>query len=217
MFTQGLATNENAVFVSSGKYGESFIGKINLKNGEVYDRFMINDNYFAEGITLVDKSVIVATWKENTLFELNKERYITENPKSHYVDGEIWGLTSNNDLVYMSDGSSRIYHFKITNPMKNEFINITFNNEPLNLINEIEYANGYIYANVWYSNNIYKIDITNEKVVKVYDLEDLGERFNIPELIDNNFAVLNGIAHLSDNLFYITGKNWPVILKMELE
>ena len=217
VFTQGLEVNENVLFVSSGEYGKSFVSKINLNNGMLYDKIKIDDKYFAEGLTIIDNSLLLATWKENRLLVLNKERYITTEINELTFKGEVWGLTNANNLIYMSDGSNRIYHFNMSNPNKNDYITVTLDNKPLSLINDIEYADDYIYANVWYSDNIYKIDIKTGKVVKTYNLENLGNRFNIKELKSSELGVLNGIAHISKNLFYVTGKNWPVILKIKLE
>ncbi|MFI3940105.1 glutaminyl-peptide cyclotransferase [Vagococcus fluvialis] len=210
IFTQGLVLYNQELFVSSGEYGKSFIAKIDLENGKIYEKLIVENNFFSEGITIIDNQIFQLTWKENVVNLYNSNTY--KKKGSYYYEGEGWGITNSKEYIYMSDGTNQLIMRNINNFKKEKTIFVKHNQQPVYLINELEYVDGYIYANVWKSDLIYKIDANSGEVVKTFDLSNL---FNDSE--KKQIGVLNGIAHITKKDFYITGKNWNKLFKIRLE
>ena len=127
--------------------------------------------------------------------------------------GQGWGIDNDGKQLYMSDGSSSIKVINANDFSTDRIIEVQKNGKSLIYINELEFANGYLYANIWQSNELVKIDIKTGDVVAAYDLTELVNRVSYNPAID----VLNGIAYdKSDDIFYITGKLWPKLFKVKL-
>jgi len=218
LFVQGLEQSEGGdLLVSTGLYGESKLGIIHLADGSFSEIDTLAEEYFGEGITQTEDYLWQVSWKENTAFKRNKENY--EVIETVPYKGEGWGLAYNDDeqLIYMSDGSNQI---QVRDPESFELIRtfeVKAEEEDLSDLNELEYADGYLYSNIWYEDSIIKIDPENGAVQTVYDIgpiiEDLDLSANQLEQMDS----LNGIAQTEDETFYITGKLYPFILEVKLE
>jgi glutamine cyclotransferase len=159
---------------------------------------------FLEGLTVVGDLIYILTWKSGFMYILNKQTL--EVVGKCYYEGEGWGLTYDGDGEYfiMSNGSDRLTWFRIIIGEKIEIkkelnIGVNYNN-----LNELEWVDGHIYANVWYKDEILKIYVDDSKVVDVIKLDQLRTKFE-----NSNSGVLNGIAYdVVRNRFLITGKNW---------
>lgn len=210
-FTQGLLYDGNVLYESTGLYGRSSLRRLDLQTGQILDSLNLNSQYFGEGLALKDSQLVQLTWRSGIAF-------IYAYPSIAPVDtfrygGPGWGLTCNSTHFIMSDGSDRIFYrndqFKITRE-----IEVTLEGRPLSQLNELEYANSKIYANVWMEDYLVEILPQTGQVSRVIDcselvaLEDPGEPG----------AVLNGIAFNTETgTFYLTGKLWGHVYEVRME
>lgn len=208
-FTQGLEIYQNMLFEGTGLYGRSSLRKVNINNGEVLKKIEIDGQYFGEGITVLRDKIYQLSWKENTAFVYDLDFKLLN--KFTY-QGEGWGLANNGEELIMSNGSQYIYFrdpdtFKILRKVK-----VMSDGKEIKNINELEYLNGFIYANIWQSDYIIKINAANGNVNAFLDLKDL-----LAEEYKKEANVLNGIAYDSKNgSFLITGKLWPKIFRIKI-
>lgn len=209
-FTQGLEFYEGYLYEGTGLYGRSSLKKLDLKTGRTLKEKKLAGLYFGEGITILDGKIYQLTWKKGKLFiydlNLNLQKVLNYN-------GEGWGLTNNGSSLIMSDGSEYIYYRDPASFQILKRIKILFNGKELKDLNELEYINGYIYANVWQEDIIVKIDPGSGRVVSFLDLENILDKSKY----NYDINVLNGIAYIEarDNLL-ITGKLWPKIFEIKL-
>ncbi len=208
-FTQGLEIHQGKLYEGTGLYGRSSLRKVNLNSGEILKKIMLDDQYFGEGITIIKDKIYQLSWKENTAFVYDLNFNLIN--EFHY-QGEGWGLANNGYQLIMSNGSQYIFFrdpdsFNIIRRIK-----VVSNGKEIKNINELEYLNGYIYANVWQTNFIIKIDAKNGNVDGVLDLKNI-----VPKAPETEIDVLNGIAYdpEKDN-FLITGKLWPKIFRIKI-
>jgi len=203
-FTQGFLYKDGFLLESTGLYGKSSIRKLNVADGAVVYKEDVPD-VFAEGLAFFGNTIAQITWKEQIAITYE---YPSMKPLGILkYSGEGWGLTTNTNGFIMSNGSDTLYFrapdFKIVSKLP-----VTLNEKPVKNLNELEYARGSIYANVWYSDYIFEIDPSNGNVRRIIDCSALVRR----EQPRSQDCVLNGIAYNStDGKFYITGKNWKTI------
>lgn len=215
IFTQGIEKIDNKIIISAGLYGESSIGILDLDTGKLTKKERLEESYFGEGLTFDNQNIWQLTWREETA--------ILRDPKSlkviKYVNykGEGWGICFDGNDFIMSNGTSKLYFRDKSNfEIINEII-VRDRNKEVNQLNELEFYNDFIYANVWHSNYILKIDPKTGNVVKKYNAKILLKDKSISNNERLKFGVLNGIAHLQDNQFLLSGKNWSRIFKVELD
>jgi glutamine cyclotransferase len=210
-FTQGLIYYDGMLYESTGLYGQSSLQKIDPDTGIVQEVLPVSD-VFAEGLTRWENRLIQLTLKDKTAFVYNLSDF-SQIGTFHY-ETEGWGLTTDKNHLIMSDGTDVI---SFRNPFSFETerkIRVTLGGKPLYRINELEYVDGFIYANIWYENYIIQIDPANGKVVGVIDASPLLRMQ--PPLSED--SILNGIAYNDEtHTFYLTGKNWPTIFEVTLE
>jgi glutamine cyclotransferase len=208
-FTQGLEFYNNQLFESTGQYGESKVMKLDLSTGNSTKSIDVESTCFGEGITVMNDKMYEITWKEQKCFvyEVNS---LTLEKTIGYV-GEGWGLCNDGKNILMSDGSERIY-FRDPNTFEiTRTIEVYNNKGPIINLNELEYIDGKIYANVWQANYIVVIDPFVGKVEEIIDCtEVIGQA-------RGNGEVLNGIAfNKKTKQLYFTGKNWSKIAEVKL-
>ena len=208
-FTEGLEFYKGELYEGTGEKGKSQLLKIDLKTGSPIKSVSLDPQYFGEGITIVNDKIYQLTWQSGVCFRYNLD-FTLEKTFNYYFQG--WGLTHRDTTLMMSDGSNKI-HFYNTSFEKTGDLEVYDNNGPVRQINELEYVNGYIFANIFETNKIIKIDVATGKVVGFMNIESI-----IPAEIDFKKDVLNGIAYQdSEDAFYITGKNWPILFKIRLK
>lgn len=213
IFTQGLERNDQGkLLYSSGLYGQSEIGYLTLGSTQKESVNPLPPHYFAEGLTITPYGIWQISWREQTAF-LRDPQTLKVIKTVHY-SGEGWGLAydKSRDLLWLSDGSDKLQTFNPCTFEKQGELSISYLNKPITLLNELEFANGFLYANLWQSNQLAKIDVTTGNVQKFYDFSPLVQSLNLTHPDD----VLNGIAHLQGSRFLITGKRFPVIWEVEL-
>ena len=185
-FTEGLVFNNGILYESTGEYGSSSLRRVNLENGSVQQEVLLPSQYFGEGLTAVNNSLIQLTWQNNIGFIYDKDTFGLLGNFSYATQG--WGLTFNGSELIMSDGSSNIYFLDPVTFQRVGQISVHDGNTPVTNINELEYVKGYVYANIWQQQKIAIINPQTGAVKGWVDLTGLYQS-NDPS------AVLNGIAY----------------------
>jgi len=211
-FTQGFLYNENVFYESTGapRGHRSKLRVLDYHTGEVQKEKVIA-GIFAEGLTLFNNQLVQLSWKSEKAFLYNKETL--KNIGQHSYRGEGWGLTTMGSFLVMSNGSDTLYILDkdFTTIRK---VAVKAGTQPVVKLNELEFARGKIYANIWYAQNIVEIDPQSGTVLRIIPCSTLVEKTKRRNYHD----VLNGIAYNKNNdLFYLTGKNWPVIYEVLLQ
>lgn len=209
-FTQGLVFMDDRLYESTGLYGRSEVSIKSLESGRVIKRFPLPERYFGEGLAAVDGRLVQLTYQEQTGFVY--DRNTLEVLQEFRYRGEGWGLTYDGRHLIMSDGSERLYFLDPETYRRRHSLKVTRLGEQVGNLNELEYAEGRIYANVWLRNTVLEIDPASGNVTAEADLSELAVRHAVsPE------AVLNGIAYNSrTGTFLVTGKLWPVLYEIKL-
>lgn len=206
-FTQGLIIEEGKVWESCGQFGESQLIQWDLATQKIIKQVKFEDKYFAEGLTELNNKLYMLTWRSGIAFEINKDTLKTI--KTYNFKGEGWGLTTNGIHLIMSNGSDVLQFINPSNFTVEHSIKVTIDNKPVKRLNELEWIDGKIYANVFQTNYIVIIDPQTGKITN---------KHHLPNLLKNVFrkpGVLNGIAHdKSTGTTWITGKNWPKMFKL---
>jgi glutaminyl-peptide cyclotransferase len=208
-FTEGLNFYNGDLLESTGNYSRSRLLLYNLKTGKEVKQVSLDPKFFGEGTVMLHDSIYQMTWKEKTVFVYNKDfKKLKELPLNY--DG--WGLTTNGKELIASDGSSNLYFYEPGTFRLLHTQGVTENGTPISMINELEFVNGYLYANQWQSNYIFKIDPATGAIVAKMDLTEL---YNRAVAKYPNADVLNGIAYDSTTKkLYVTGKLWPEIYEL---
>ena len=213
-FTQGLAFDENgALYESTGLKGQSTLRTVDLETGQVLGSRNLPDDVFGEGITILDGNIYQLTWKEQVGFVYERDFNLLRD-FTYPMEG--WGLTheegTDKNRLIMSDGSSTLYFL---DPQTFEVVDSrqvrTDNNDSLPMLNELEWIDGKIYANIWKTNYIAKIDPATGQVVGWIDLTGLLS----PEEY-KRADVLNGIAYDKNGRWFVGGKLWPRLFEIEV-
>ena len=211
-FTEGLFYLDGYLYESTGLEGQSSIRKESLESGQVLQRLDIPARYFGEGIVAWGDRLIELTWKAQQGFVYDLASFRRERQFSY--QGEGWGLTHNERWLIMSDGTPELrYLDPQTLAVAGELL-VTYEGRPLRNLNELEWVKGEIYANIWETDWIARIDPDSGAVVGLIDLRGL---LPAAERVPGQTDVLNGIAYdaRGDRLF-VTGKNWPKLFQIRL-
>ena len=208
-FTQGLEFIDGFLFESTGLFGESTLRKVDLKTGKVLEFIDLEDQYFGEGITIMNDKIIQLTWISNIGFIYEKETFELVSEFSYPTEG--WGITNNGIHLIMSDGTSNLFFLDPKTFETVKQIEVV-DKEPVINLNELEYINGKIYANIWYQD---KIAIINPETGIVEGWINMTG-INIEDSQDPT-KVLNGIAYDSEkDRIFITGKRWSKLFQIKL-
>ena len=210
-FTEGLTYHKRYLLESTGLNGKSSLRKIEIKSGKIIQEIKLADEFFGEGMTIIDNKIYQLTWQNNTGFIYNLPD-LQKIGEFHY-QGEGWGLTTDGKNLWMSDGSAVItcrepVSFKIIRK-----INVHDENSPVKNLNELEFVRGEIWANIFMEDIIIRIAPQTGKVLGWIDLSMLPSMLPPMERRD----VLNGIAYDKENdRIFVTGKFWPKLFEIKL-
>ena len=214
-YTQGLEFDGEILFESTGLRGKSSLRKVNYKSGEIIESKPLNDAYFGEGLTILNESVYQLTWQSMTGFVYDKESIEVKRSFPYKKSKEGWGLCNDGSFLYKSDGSNTIWTLDASTQQEIDNIQVMTNKGALNKLNELEWANGKIYANTYQFQKEVAviIDPKSGKVEGVIDFTGLKDKVvQHPEL-----NVLNGIAyHPQRENFFVTGKNWSILFEVKI-
>ncbi len=210
-FTQGLVFENGAIYAGTGLYGKSSLRKVDLETGNILQIYELPARYFGEGITIFEDIIVQLTWKSNTGFIYDKRGFKLLRDFTYATEG--WGITHDGKRLIMSDGTSALYFLNPETFRIIGHIEVYDNSLPVNRLNELEYINGQIYANVWQTNDIAIIDPQSGQVSGWIDLSELAPSQYASTSID----VLNGIAYDTEKeRLFITGKLWPWLFEIKL-
>jgi glutamine cyclotransferase len=212
-FTQGLIYHEGFLFEGTGEHGKSSLSKINIEDGEALMSTPLSRRYFGEGVEIVGDKVFQLTWQGNIVFVYDKNTL--ESIGSHYNATEGWGLAYDGEDLILSDGTATLQFMDAETFALKRKVAVTLNGNPINYLNELEYINGEVWANVWQTDFIVRIDPATGVVNSFIDLAGLSEKTSLGG--DVNGAVLNGIAwDASGQRLFVTGKNWSNLFEILL-
>lgn len=207
-FTEGLVIDNGFFYESTGGFGSSTLRRVNFQTGEVLQQLTLTDNYFGEGLAVVSGSLVQLTWTNGVGFVYDKETFALRNNFSYSTEG--WGLTYDGQSLIMSDGSSNLYFLDPDTFQRVSQITVRDGDENVTELNELEYVNGDIYANVWHQQKIVIINAQTGQVKGCIDLAGIYQ----PQGFED---VLNGIAYdMESNRLFVTGKNWPNLFQIAL-
>jgi glutamine cyclotransferase len=208
-YTQGLVWADSVLFESTGRYGHSELRRVDLRTGRVLRARSLAANRFGEGLTWVKGRLYQLTWKEGVAYTYDAAT-LAPRDSFHYA-GEGWGLATDGTSLIMSDGSDSLRVLSPETFQLERVVHVRYNGAPLYQLNELEYANGEILANVYESNWVMRIDPVTGTVREAIDFAELYE--GRPALAE----VMNGIALAPDGRqLLLTGKLWPVLFQVRL-
>ena len=210
-FTQGLVYDDGFLYEGTGQLGASSIRKVKLETGEVLREQKLGDQYFGEGVALVGDRLVQLTWTSRVGFVFEKET-LREIGRFEYLT-EGWGLTYDGARLIMSDGSANLQFLDPSTYQYRGFVTVRAGDIPVQRINELEYVDGEIFANIWPGNRIARIDLSTGAVVGWIEVPTLLK----PEDLGSEIDVLNGIAWDAEGRrLFLTGKLWPKLFEVEI-
>ncbi len=210
-FTQGLVFRDGNLLESTGLNGESTLRGVELQTGRVLKRVSLPPEYFAEGLAFIGARAYQLTWQNHKGFIYDVDTFRPEGEFSY--EGEGWGLATDGRWLILSDGTSRIRFFDPAGFRLVRAIDVTAEGRPVERLNELEWVNGEIFANVWQTDEVVRIDASNGVVRGIVDFSGLLPRNERTPGTD----VLNGIAYdAAGGRLFVTGKRWPKIYEVRL-
>jgi glutamine cyclotransferase len=216
-YTEGLEFYKGELYEGTGEEDyspiRSQLKKLDLKTGTVLKKIELDKKYFGEGITFFGDKIYELTYKSHVVFQYDLDFKLL---KQFSIPSEGWGMTHDNQYLILSNGSSKIY-FRDPGTLDSiRTINVSDHNGPVNNVNELEYIKGFIYANIWHTDYIIKIDPATGKVLARGDFSGLLKKHG--QIVYDSEDVLNGIAYDSvTGKTYITGKRWPLIFEVQFK
>jgi glutaminyl-peptide cyclotransferase len=210
-YTQGLIVYKGAMYEGTGNYGFSKLKKVDVNSGRTEREIKLAPEFFGEGVTIINDTVYQLTWKQKKVFVYTLADF--KKIKEFNVDIEGWGLTNDGTNLIVSTGSSELYYYDRNNFKLLKAQTVTESGMPAGNINELEFFNGFVYANQYESPYVFKIDPATGKVVAKADVTDMWKRI---KAINPAADVPNGIAYDADTKkIYITGKWWPELYEVQ--
>ncbi len=210
-FTQGLVYDNGVLFEGTGQETGSSLREVELETGKVLRQHNLDASLFGEGIALYRDRIYQVTWENKVGFIYDKSTFNVINKIYYSTQG--WGLTAVNDRIVMSDGTNVLYFFEPEMFTVVSRIEVYDNKEKIDSLNELEYINGEIWANIWMSDRIARIDPVSGKVIGYIDLTGLLS----PSDRNPDTDVLNGIAYDNNGKrIFVTGKRWPKLFEIKV-
>ena len=210
-FTQGLTWHDGHLYETTGRYGSSRLLKIVLETGKPVQQHSLSPRLFGEGMTVLGDRIVQLTYRSGIGIVYDLKSFL-EMRRFRY-EGEGWGLTHDEQRLIMSNGTAHLSFLDTDTYEPVGQITVRDRGRPVHYLNELEYVNGEIFANIWYQDRVARIDPQSGDVLGYIDLQTLRVR----DGISRRTNVLNGIAYdaQADRLF-VTGKNWPQLFEIHL-
>ena len=210
-FTQGLVFEDGVLYEGTGLNGRSTLRRVKLETGEVLQIHELPAQFFGEGVTVYGNDIIQLTWQSHVGFVYDRDSFELLQEFNYSTQG--WGITHDGERLIMSDGTATLYFLDPETFEEIGRVGVYDNDGSVNRLNELEYVQGEIYANVWQTNCIARIDPQTGQVVGWIELKGLLTPEDRGEPVD----VLNGIAYDAENArLFVTGKLWPKLFEIEL-
>lgn len=209
-FTEGLIYLDGFLYESTGLYGESSLRRVDLTTGNIIQKLTLADEFFGEGIVAVDDVIVQLTWKSQIGFVYDKTSFVLLDNFTYPTEG--WGLTFDGNYLIMSDGSDTLFFLEPKTFQQIKKIQVHENDISIKSLNELEYIDGEIYANIWMQQKIAIINPETGQVRAYIDLATLQGSIS-----SSSEAVLNGIAYDSEQQrLFVTGKFWSQLFEIKL-
>ena len=211
-FTEGFEFYRDTLIESTGQNGWSYFAKIDYKTGKTYKKVALDQQYFGEGITVLNNKIYQLTWQSAVgfIYDANTLKKIKIFPFDKKIEG--WGMTNDGTTIYQSDGTEKIWTMNPETQKLTDYVNVYTNDSKIQSINELEWINGKIYGNIWQKDAIAVINPKTGAVEGVIDLTALKAQIKNPKA-----DVLNGIAHnKKTNTLFVTGKNWDKTFELKV-
>lgn len=210
-FTQGLVYEAGELYEGTGIRGQSSLRRVELETGTVRQQYELPRQYFGEGITLFGDRIIQLTWQSRIGFVYDRGSFQLIQQFSYLTEG--WGITHDGSRLIMSDGTANLYFLEPETFTEIDRLEVRDGHGPVIRLNELEYVRGDLYANVWQTDRIARIDLLTGRVVAWIDLKGLLSVADRLQRVD----VLNGIAYDADHdRLFVTGKWWPKLFEIQL-
>jgi glutamine cyclotransferase len=207
-FTQGLVFEDSFLYESTGLYGQSTLRRVKLETGNITQLYSLPDHLFGEGITIFEDKIVQLTWKSGKGFVYDKSSFDLLQEFEYPTQG--WGITHNGSALIMSDGTANLYFLDPETFQTIGQVEV-YDEEPVKSLNELEYINGSVYANIWKKDRIAIINPQSGQVTGWIDLTGINDTEKTTE------NVLNGIAYdQNGNRLFVTGKMWSKLFEIEL-
>lgn len=211
-FTQGLVIYKGVLYEGTGMNGQSKLLEVDLETGKSTRKVALDSVYFGEGVTVLNDTIYQLTWQNKKVFTYDLR---FNKIKEFDLPTEGWGITHDETNMIVSDGTDKLYFYNPSDFSLSDTKSITEAGVPVFNLNELEYIDGFIYANQWQYPYILKIDPATASVVAKIDLSDIVKRIR-PDDQDYD-KVLNGIAYNKETKkMYVTGKYWPSLFEIQL-
>jgi len=213
-FTEGLEFHKDTLYEStgSGNNCKSYLRKYEYKTGKIFKQIDLDPIYFGEGITFVNDKIFQLTWQNKTGFIYNANTWKLEKTFTFDKDIEGWGMTNDGKNIYQSDGTEKIWKMNPDNQKMIDYINVYSADSKIKSVNELEWINGKIYANIWQKDAIAVVNPANGAVEGVLDLSGLRKSIKFPQA-----EVLNGIAYNpKTKTIFVTGKQWDKMFEIKV-
>lgn len=211
-FTQGLVFVDGTFYEGTGLEGESDLRQVELETGEVLRERPLDARYFGEGIAVLGDRVYQLTWRSGVCFVYDRETFEPVGTLEYPTEG--WGLTTDGERLIQSDGSSQLFFRDPETFAEVGRVEVRYNDQPVTNLNELEYIDGEVWANVWRTDVVVRVDPATGDVTGVIDLSGL---LSENEARRRPVDVLNGIAHdPATGRVFVTGKLWPKLFEIEL-
>ncbi|MBP8794114.1 MAG: glutaminyl-peptide cyclotransferase [Lutibacter sp.] len=216
-YTQGLEYYNGFLYEGTGRNGTSWIRKVELTTGKVLQQADLDEKYFGEGITIFNDKLLQLTWQSGVGFVYDLATFKNEKEFKYTKSREGWGLTHDGNKIFKSDGTERIWLLNPDTLVEESYIEAYTDTQKVEKLNELEFVNGKIYANIWQKNSILIVDPTSGKVEGVANLNGLKDEILKVQQLDEEDEVLNGIAYdKENNRLFVTGKHWSKLYEIEL-
>jgi glutamine cyclotransferase len=210
-FTEGLVFYDGYLYEGTGLVGHSSLCKVDLQTGTVQQSRLLPEPFFGEGIAILDGQIVQLTWKSQVGFVYDQETFELERTFAYPTEG--WGLTTDGERWIMSDGTATLHFLDRQTLREVGRVQVAGDRGPVANLNELEYVNGEVFANVWKTDRIVRIDPATGVVTGWIDLTGILSTVAVSSQVD----VLNGIAYDGGNdRLFVTGKLWPWLFEIEL-
>jgi glutamine cyclotransferase len=216
-YTQGLSFVDGKLLESTGRKGSSKLAYVDLATGKAIKSVPLKPDYFGEGSVQIGDKIIVLTWQDNKGLVYDAATLQEKSTFPYQSSNEGWGLTFDGKQLLKSDGSNRIWKLNAGNYNEEGYIEVYDHKGPVESLNELEYIDGKIYANVYTTNKIVRIDPASGLVEAELDLSKLAPKNFFKDEFEAGNNVLNGIAYDGVNKrLFVTGKKWPKLYEIKL-
>jgi glutamine cyclotransferase len=211
-YTQGLFFDDGFLIEGTGIRGRSSLRRVEIETGTVVEELALPAEYFGEGVASIGNRIFQLTWTSGLGFIYDKDTF--RQVGQFRYPGEGWGLTTDGDSLILSDGTSSLRFLDPTSFVEQRRVEVRQGTRPVTQLNELEFINGEVYANIWFSNRIVRISPETGDVLGELDLTPLRGEVRL----SSSEAVLNGIAYdAATNRVFVTGKLWPTLFVLRVD